>query len=118
MNTENSSIESRIRVLLIDDDEDEYVIIKKLLSESYVLSFDVSWAENYMKAYDILTHGNFDVCLIDFMLGDKDGIEAIRDFKKKGIRVPFILLTGRGDYDLDMMAMQEGAVDYLEKCKK
>lgn len=115
MEIQNDLIQRHIKVLLIDDDEDEYIIIKNQLSGSSDMSFEVSWASNYYRAEELVSDIQFDVCLVDFALGEKDGIELIREFKKKDVHIPFILLTGKGDHRLDMLAMLEGAVDYLEK---
>jgi signal transduction histidine kinase len=111
----NNTVEKNIRILLVDDDEDEYVIIRGQLSEISDMSFEISWAEGYSQAHNIIKNNQFDVCLVDYLLGKNNGIELIRDFKRKGVNIPFILLTGKGDHNLDLKAMLEGAVDYLEK---
>lgn len=108
-------MENHIRVLLIDDDEDEYVIIRELLTEISYTRFEISWAGSYAKADEMIINSRYDVCLVDYLLGEKNGLELIRNFKKSGIDIPFILLTGKGDHTLDLKAMLEGAVDYLEK---
>jgi signal transduction histidine kinase len=52
---------------------------------------------------------------MDYRLGDGNGLELMQEFIKSGIQVPIIVLTGKGDHDIDVLAMQLGAVDYLEK---
>ena len=115
MEEKNNTVEKNIRILLVDDDEDEYVIIRGQLSEISDMSFEISWAEGYSQAHNIIKNNQFDVCLVDYLLGKNNGIELIRDLKRKGVNIPFILLTGKGDHNLDLKAMLEGAVDYLEK---
>ena len=115
MEKKNNTVEKNIRILLVDDDEDEYVIIRGQLSEISDMSFEISWAEGYSQAHNIIKNNQFDVCLVDYLLGKNNGIELIRDLKRKGVNIPFILLTGKGDHNLDLKAMLEGAVDYLEK---
>jgi signal transduction histidine kinase len=115
MENELDATEKPSRVLLVDDDEDEYVIIREMLSNKSSIPFEVSWARGYEKAGEMLSKNSYDVCLVDYRLDKKSGIELISDFKKKGIDVPFILLTGRGDLELDIAAMLMGAVDFLEK---
>jgi CheY-like chemotaxis protein len=66
-------------------------------------------------ALELMTHTSFDVCLIDYCLGDRDGLTLIAEALKWGCRAPAILLTGVADRNLDEMAMSVGAGDYLVK---
>jgi signal transduction histidine kinase len=52
---------------------------------------------------------------MDYRLGERDGIQLTGDFLRRGFQAPIILLTGLGSHDVDIKAMREGAVDYLEK---
>ncbi len=106
--------ESKIRVLLIDDDEDEFVIVEDLLSE-IITEFDLSWEGNYDDGLNKIIQEDFDVYLIDYRLGPRTGLDLIREVKEKGILAPMILLTGQGDRKIDLEAMQLGASDYLVK---
>jgi len=108
-------IKDNIKILLIDDDEDEYIIIKELLLGIPHLSFDILWVDGYKNAIEMIGKHEHDLCLLDYRLGEVDGIEVMREFKKQGFNLPIILLTGKGNHDLDLQAMQEGAADYLEK---
>lgn len=62
-----------------------------------------------------MREGNFDACLLDYRLGANTGIELLHEINKLGLRCPTILLTGHGDFDIDVQAMQIGAADYLIK---
>jgi PAS domain S-box-containing protein len=53
--------------------------------------------------------------LLDYRLGQRDGLELLRESAGKGCDVPVIVLTGQGDYRIDVEAMRSGAADYLIK---
>jgi DNA-binding response OmpR family regulator len=56
-----------------------------------------------------------DVYLVDYVLGKKNGLDVLHEAREKGCKAPIILLTGRGDREVDLAAMKAGAVDYLDK---
>ena len=102
-----------LRVLLVEDDEDDYVIISDLLSEMEEL--DLEWVSDYEEALGAIGREEHDVCLLDYRLGVRSGLDLLRAASERGHRTPMILLTGQGDRDLDLEAMQAGAVGYLVK---
>ena len=104
-----------IRVLLVDDDEDEYLMARNLLSEVDTESYDVSWAADYDTGLETAERNEHDVLLIDYQLGEHNGLELLRDALRIGCRAPMILLTGHGDRRVDVEAMRAGADDYLVK---
>ena len=104
-----------INILLVEDDEDDYVIIRDVLSEIEGQEFQLDWVSTYQEAIVKIRSNHYDVCLIDYRLGERDGIQLTEDFLRRGCRAPIILLTGLGSHDVDLQAMRKGAVDYLEK---
>lgn len=106
---------SHYNILLIDDDEDDYVNIKALCSEIPGSMYSVSWKQSYQEGLQALQDHKFDACLLDHRLGSKTGLELLQEYQKLGIRCPVIFLTGQSDFDLDIQAMQVGAADYLVK---
>ncbi len=114
---ENKSESQAIRILLVEDDEDDYVIIRHLLSEIEGQTFQVDWVSTHQAAVNRAASNQHDVCLVDYLLGERNGIQLTRDFLRNGFRGPIILLTGQGSHDLDMQAMKEGVADYLEKAE-
>jgi signal transduction histidine kinase len=104
-----------IRVLLVEDDEDDYVIVRDLLSEIQVWEFYLEWVSNHASALEKAKQNEYDICLMDYRLGGINGIELMREFLQNGFRAPVILLTGAGSHETDIRAMREGASDYLEK---
>lgn len=104
----------RVKALFIEDDEDDYTIVEGLLSEIAPLYFSLDWVTTYEEALDAAQR-HYDVFLIDYRLGAHTGLDVLRELKQRGCMTPMILLTGRGDYKVDMEAMQAGAADYLVK---
>ena len=102
-----------LRVLLVEDDEDDYVIIRDLLSE--IEGIDLEWVSDYDGAAGAIGREEHDVCLLDYRLGGRSGLDLLRAASERGHKTPMILLTGRGDRELDLEAMQAGAADYLVK---
>jgi PAS domain S-box-containing protein len=101
------------RILLVEDNEDDYLIVRDLLSDIATTRFDLQWVSTYQAARESLTHRQYDVCLLDYRLGEATGVDLVREFGKG--TTPFILLTGNEDYAVDVEAAQAGAMDYLVK---
>lgn len=106
-----------IRVLLVEDDEDDYVFIKNLLSQVSEVNYLLDWIPSYDKAIEKMAYGEDHVCLMDYRLGVHDGLEILRDTSDRGARMPVIFVTGQEDYHVDLDAMRSGAVDYLVKAQ-
>ncbi|PMB48736.1 hybrid sensor histidine kinase/response regulator [Fischerella thermalis CCMEE 5201] len=104
-----------IRVLLIDDDEDDYILTRDWFKEFQVASCTLEWVNNYQAGRDAIASGQYDVYLVDYRLGDGNGLELLREAIARGCTAPIIFLTGQGDREIDIEAMKAGAADYLEK---
>lgn len=102
------------RILLIDDRKDQYLLVRDFLSLSIHGKFDVDWASSFSEGQQRITQ-RYDVCLIDYDLGDSTGLDLIREVVARQIDLPMILITGHSDPELDMEALRAGAVDYLSK---
>ncbi len=105
----------RLRILLVEDDEDDYIIIRDMLSDVTPTALNVEWVATYQAALEALKHQPYDVCLLDYYLGPHTGLELLREILAVGCDVPVIMLTGLGDHKVDVKAMQAGASDYLVK---
>jgi len=104
-----------IKVLLIEDDEDDVLLAKEYLGESRYYRFEVDWESNLKAAREKMTINKYNVFLIDYRLGSENGLDLIRFAQDKGVLVPCILLTGQGDLKVDIDASRYGAADYLVK---
>ena len=108
-------IEYRIKLLIIDDDEDDYFIIRDLLLDIKEVKYETSWASSYQSALEALETSKFDACLLDYRLGEHTGLDLLQEIMSRGFRIPTILLTGQGDHAIDIEVMNAGASDYLVK---
>ncbi len=104
----------KLRILLVEDDEEDFLLTTKLLRNNARTSFDVTWVTSSAAALEQLKNP-YDACLVDYRLGADTGVVFIALALAKGFAGPIILLTGRGDHDTDIEAMKAGAADYLVK---
>lgn len=102
-------------ILLIEDDEEDYILTRGMLHEAQRGKYRLRWVNTYDQGLEALRAGNFDAALIDYQLGPRSGIDLIRAVPADSLPGPLLLLTGHGDYETDLEAMQAGAVDYLTK---
>lgn len=106
---------SVVRVLLVDDDEDDFVMTRDLLSEIEGERFETDWIDSYDAGLEQIARREHDVYLLDYRLGERSGLELLREAIERGCSAPLILLTGQGDHQVDIEAMEAGAADYLVK---
>lgn len=104
-----------IKLLLVDDYEDDYWLTLETLAEIECWKVNLEWVATYEAAMEVIAVNDYDACLIDYRLGQQTGLELIREALKDGCDAPLILLTGQGDRDVDLEAMKIGASDYLVK---
>ena len=107
-------MDHEIRILLVDDDEDDHLLTRDLLNET-TLTPTLEWASSFETGRDRINRAAHDVYLIDYRLGESDGLELLRHALARGISAPLIILTGAGDREVDMKALKMGAADYLVK---
>lgn len=105
----------QLKILLVDDDEDDFIITRDLLSDIKGQQYQIDWVSNFADAITTIAKKQHDVHLIDYRLGAHNGLELLHWAINEGISAPFILLTGQGDREVDLEAMRAGAVDYLVK---
>src|SRR3954469_6399788 len=104
-----------VRVLLIEDDEDDVFLAREYLAESAVFKFEMDWESQPEEARKKMVSGGYDIFLIDYRLGSETGLDLIRFSQENGVLTPSILLTGQGDLKVDLDATRFGAADYLVK---
>jgi signal transduction histidine kinase len=106
---------THIQVLLIDDDEDQFHVVRKYLNRAGPGEYTVEWASTMDEAFAVLEKGMPQVCLLDYHLGEITGIELLGTMRERGFEQPVILLTGQGSLAIDVDAMEHGVSDYLDK---
>jgi signal transduction histidine kinase len=104
-----------IEVLLVEDDDEDALLARELLSRIEGTRYELTWVSGYRAALEAALATSYDVCLVDYRLGAEDGIELVRDLIANGCEAPIIVLTGQSDRDVDIEAAQAGAEDYLVK---
>lgn len=113
----NNVLTAITRALLVDDDEEDYVLLKDTLGEIRGAKIQLDWVSSFAKALEVVKAGEHDIYLFDYRLGERNGLELLEAAINLGCQAPIILLTGFGDKEVDMMAMDKGAADYLIKGK-
>ena len=106
-----------ITILLIDDDEEDYLITRDLLKDIKSRRLDIQWASTFESGLALMKQNIHDVFLIDYNLDPYNGLDLVREAIKSGCTAPVIMLTGQDDEKTDFEAMEAGAVDYLIKGK-
>lgn len=107
--------ERPIRLLLVDDDEETYLLVRHLLAQSQDQQIELDWASTYEAGLEAIAQDRHDLYLVDYRLNAHDGLELLRQAVRGGCQRPIIMLTGLGDRSLDLQAMRAGAADYLVK---
>jgi putative two-component system response regulator len=108
--------EDRLDLLLVEDDEEDYLLTKDLLSELDGVRHELHWVSDYRSALEAAQKDDYDVCLVDYRLGGVEtGLDLVRALVSTGYSAPIILLTGQGDRHVDVEAQRAGAADYLVK---
>lgn len=104
-----------IKILVIDDDEEDFIIARDLFAEIDPHKYSFDWTPSYQQGLELIATKAHDIYLVDYRLGPDDGLELIRQALKAGCSNPLILLTGQNDIEIDNRAMKAGASDYLVK---
>ncbi len=104
-----------IRILLIDDDEDDFTIVADMLVRAGKTRFSLDWVQTYDEGLEAISRGDHDVYLLDYFMGSHNGIELLKKAVEDGCKAPVIFLTAHGNYLIDLKAMEAGASDYLVK---
>ncbi len=104
----------KIRVILVEDNPGDTLIIKEMLKEIYGNNFELL---NFERLEEGLKHikEDVDIMLLDLNLPDSHGIETFKTMKDHAPELPIIILTGLVDEDLAINIVSKGAQDYLVK---
>lgn len=111
----SESVDRSVRILLVDDDRDDYFLTKDLLEEIPNGRYQLDWASTYNEGIDAICRNEHDVFVLDYRLGDKTGLDLLKEARCRGCLGPVILLTGQINGGVDHAAMEAGAADFLEK---
>lgn len=108
-------IKRNMTLLLVEDDEDDYILTLSLLNDIVAGEYSLTWAATPEEARHHFARNIHDLCLLDYRLGAEDGLSLLREAPKLGFAGPIIMLTGQDNKELDREALSAGAEDYLVK---
>lgn len=111
------NLDKKIRILVVDDDEDDFILLKDYLQDIRNFQFSIEWVSGFNNAEEVVKTNEFDLYFFDYLLGANTGLELLKKVISYGITSPIIFLTGKGDRSTDMEAMKLGAADYLVKAE-
>jgi DNA-binding NtrC family response regulator len=100
------------KILLVDDEAD---FLEALSERMRTRGMDVTTSGSAKEALDAVEKGAYDAVVLDLMMPDVDGLEALRILKEKDPKLQVILLTGHATVEKGVEAMKRGALDLLEK---
>ncbi|WP_419149044.1 response regulator [Pseudoalteromonas 'SMAR'] len=106
---------SEVNVLLIEDDEDDYILTLDYLQSISGFKFNLTWHSQYAQALAALESNSFDLCLLDYQLGPETGLNVLKEARARQVHTPIIMLTGQSDEVLDNQALKAGAEDFVLK---
>lgn len=104
-----------IKLLLIEDNIGDSVIIRKMLDESETTTFELTHTQRLKNGLKHLETEKFDIILLDLGLPDSEGFKSFKITLKKHPEIPIIILTGLGDEEIGIKTIKYGAQDYLVK---
>lgn len=114
LKTDEEKIENKIKVLLVDDDENVIIIIKESLEPEL---FEIFEAVNGKEALGMAFAKSPDILILDIMMPDMDGYSVCKELKQHDNtrNTPIIILTAKAGIDDKLKAMDLGINDYIVK---
>ncbi|RKQ93058.1 PAS domain S-box-containing protein/diguanylate cyclase (GGDEF)-like protein [Solirubrobacter pauli] len=105
-----------LRILLVEDDEDDFVLTRSMLgAQGQTRVVELDWEQRFETALRAIREARHDLYLVDFRLGERTGLQLVREAWERNPPAPVILLTGQDDYEVDLQATELGVTDYLVK---
>jgi len=108
-------LEKAIKILVVDDDELQTQSLKLLLEDILSINFEINTLNSGYDVVEEIEKEKYDIVFLDNKLPGKDGINILRDIKRRNIKTNVIFLTGYSDEELAVKAMKLGAKDYIAK---
>ncbi len=110
-----SDIQQFIGLLVVEDDVDDFYLVKELLAYDHACKYSIHHATTLDKAFKTLGDFPVDLVLLDLNLEDSDGLPTLHRFLNHHPDVPVIVLTGLNEETVGRSAIKAGAADYLPK---
>ena len=106
---------TQIKILLIEDNPADVLLLKESLSSDHQVDFQVTLVEHLKHGLEKLAEQNFDALLLDLGLPDSQGLDTFETAHAQFPNIPIIVLSGTTDDRIALQAVQAGAQDYLVK---
>jgi diguanylate cyclase (GGDEF)-like protein len=103
------------KILMIDDDRLQFRVTQANFTKFQGELYELEWSSTYEDGLAKILAGGYEACLLDYQLGPKDGLQLIREALAAGCRTPIVFLTAESSPQVDIEAMNAGALDYLVK---
>jgi PleD family two-component response regulator len=103
------------KILLIDDDRMQHRLVQAHFRNFQGEKYELESAGTYEEGLAKLLHGTHAACLLDYQLGEKNGLQLIREAVARGCTTPIVFLTAETAQRIDIDAMNAGALDFLVK---
>jgi PAS domain S-box-containing protein len=110
----NDPLKKQLRVLIIDDDEVDRIVVHRSLRKIQT-DIEVVMAASIDEGYARFRDGQYDCIFIDYRLPGGNGLELLQDFRAKGLEAPMIVMTSHGDEKIAVEVMKSGGTDYIQK---
>src|SRR3954454_7083581 len=115
MSTNEVEMMKNIRLLLVEDNPADARVVERHLKDAGLNEVISDWVQTAAEATERLQKEEYDLVLLDLGLPDATGLEALRALRAVADLTPIIVLAGSDDYKQGLLAVREGAQDYLEK---
>lgn len=113
----DSSQKKIIRVLVVEDREDDFIFLSHVFKQTRNATYQLDWRGTYEDGLAALRAKAHDIGLFDYNLGSGTGIDLLREAQTRGCTMPIVLLTGHDSPEIDEEALRAGAVDFMSKGK-
>ncbi len=100
------------KVLLVDDEKDFLDIMTQRMETR---GMKVSTSASAKEAIEKIKENSYDAVVLDLLMPEMDGLEALKAIKEIRPEMQIILLTGHATVEKGVEAIKEGAMDFIEK---
>lgn len=104
-----------IKILLIDREHAEYLLVGHLLTQVHHTDYQLTWIDSLEEALDQILSDTYDVILLDYHWGEHNCLDLLNGARSQGCKVPIIVMTNEMEVEVDREAIRRGASDYLIK---
>ncbi|MGD9852997.1 MAG: ATP-binding protein [Nitrospirales bacterium] len=110
-----SEPQSPLKVLLIDNEEDDAILTRAFLQQTLKRPLEFDWVSTFQEGLQRISDNHHDIDLLDYDLGHQTGMDLLHELPAHISHAPIIMLTGHGNESLAVEALHSGAVDYIPK---